>query len=86
MIFSPNHFSKWGGIIINIIIYAFITIFAYLITSKLFSDKPNAKTKALLIAFISSITLASLTSVIYIRMYALATLNVMIITYFHLII
>ena len=35
-------------------------------------------------AFLSSIILASLTNVIYIRMYALSTLNVLIITYLHL--
>ncbi len=84
MIFSPNHFSKWGGIIINIIIYAFITIFAYLILNKLYGNKPEHKVKAVMIAFISSITLASLTNVIYIRMYALAALNIMIITFLHM--
>ncbi len=84
MIFSPNHFSKWGGIVINIIIYAFITIFTYLILAKLFDDKPQYKKLAVLLAFASSITLASLTNVIYIRMYALAALNILIITYLHM--
>jgi len=84
MSFSPNHFSKWCGIIINIIIYAFITIFVYLISCKLLKDKSNYKANALVLAFISSITLASLTNVTYIRMYALATLNILIITYLHI--
>lgn len=85
MIFSPNHFSKWGGIIINIIIYAFITIFTYLIIVRLMkATSPCEKISALVLAFCSSITLASLTNVTYIRMYALATLNIMIITYLHM--
>ena len=78
---SPNHFSKWGGIAINIVIYAFITIFAYFISLKLMGGKEKDKTRAVLLAFVSSITLGALTSVIYIRMYALATLNIMMITY-----
>lgn len=84
MSFSLNHFSKWGGIILNIIIYAFITIFVYLILDKLLKGKSNYKIKSAILAFISSITLASLTNVTYIRMYALSTLNILIITYLHM--
>ena len=84
MIFSPNHFSKWGGIVINIIIYAFITIFDYLIIAKLMGDKPGNKTKAVALAFVASITLAALTNVTYIRMYALAALNIVMVTYLHM--
>ncbi|NLC88323.1 MAG: hypothetical protein GX682_06150 [Clostridiaceae bacterium] len=84
MSFSPNYFSKWTGIIINIIIFAFITIFMFLILNKLLEGKNNCEIKAIILAFISSITLASLTNVTYIRMYALATLNIIIITYLHI--
>lgn len=84
MSFTPNHFSKWSGIILNIIIYAFITIFVYLILNKLLEGKSNYKIKAVILAFISSVTLASLTNVTYIRMYALSTLNILIITYLHI--
>lgn len=78
--FNIGSYSKWPGIILNIIIFAFITIFMYLISKKLFEDDK----KALIISFISSITMASLTNVIYIRMYALSTLNILITTYLHL--
>lgn len=78
--FSINNFSKWSGIVINIIIYAFITIFMYLILNKMIKSKE----KAIILAFVSSITIASLTSVIYIRMYALSTLNILITTYLHM--
>ena len=77
--FSVNNFSKWSGIIINIIVYVFITIFLFLILKRLFKNE----TIALLVAAISSITMGALTSAIYIRMYALSTLNVLIILYLH---
>lgn len=82
--FSVNNYSKWPGIILNIIIYFFITIFMYLILQKLFEGKKYNKEKALILAFVSSITMASLTNVIYIRMYALSALNILITTYLHM--
>jgi len=82
--FSRNHFSKWSGIVINIILYIFITIFMYQIIQKLLKGETRKKEKASILAFISSITMASLTNVIYIRMYALATLNILITTLLHM--
>lgn len=82
--FNLNSYSVWPGIIINIIIYAIITVFTYLIMKKLFDGKNNANKKAFLITFLSSLTLATIASVLYIRMYALATLNIVIITYLHM--
>ena len=82
--FHKNSYSKWPGIIINMIIYAFVTIFMYLILNKILKDKYKYKEKSAIIAMISSLVLASITNVIYIRMYALSTLNVLITTYLHL--
>lgn len=82
--FSKNHYSKWPGIAVNIIIYMFITVFMYLILEKLLENKEKPKQKAMILAFISSLTMASLTNVIYIRMYALSTLNILITTYLHM--
>lgn len=82
--FSVNSFSKWSGIIINIIIYIFITVFTYLILQKLFERKKWCKEKSIIIALISSITVASLSTVIYIRMYALSALNILITSYLHI--
>ena len=82
--FHKNSYSKWPGIIINMIIYAFVTIFMYLILNKILKDKYKYKEKSAIIAMVSSLVLASITNVIYIRMYALSTLNVLIITYLHL--
>ena len=35
MNFTKGHFSKWSGIVLNIIIYVFITIFMYFILKEL---------------------------------------------------
>ena len=37
--FNIGSYSKWPGIILNIIIFAFITIFMYLISKKIFEDE-----------------------------------------------
>ena len=82
--FHKNSYSKWPGIIINMIIYAFVTIFVYLIIKKLLEGEEKYKEKSAILALVSSLTLASINNVIYIRMYALATLNIVITTYLHL--
>lgn len=82
--FNINQCSKWTGIILNIIIYAFITIFMYLIISKLLKGQNKYKEKSIILAFISSIMLSSITNVLFIRMYALSTLNIVITTYLHI--
>lgn len=84
MQFSLSHFSKWPGIILNIIIYVFVTIFLYFILKKLLKGIQNSSLKAIFVAFFSSITLASLTNVIYIRMYSLVTLFILITLFLHI--
>ena len=90
---THGRITKWGGIALNIVVYTFITVFAYLILQKLLpppADPANPAAAfhrdllALAIAFTSSLTLASLIDLAYIRMYALSALNVLAITYFHL--
>ena len=82
--FNINQYSKWTGIILNIIIYAFITIFMYLIISKLLKGQNKYKEKSIILAFISSIMLSSITNVLFIRMYTQSTLNIVITTYLHI--
>ncbi len=84
MTITQGHFSKWSGFGLNIIIYAFVTIFMYLILKKLLKNEKNAEVKSAVLAFVSSIVLASLSNVIYIRMYSLLTLEVLIITFLHI--
>lgn len=78
--FSVDSFSKWTGIILNIIIFIISSIFVYLISNKLFKNKIYS----LLVCAINGFTLISLESSIYIRMYELSNLNILIITYLHL--
>ena len=82
--FHVGSFSKWSGIILNIFIYVFITIFMYLIIKKLLVGTEKYKQKSAILALISSITLSSINNAIYIRMYAFSTLNILITTYLHL--
>ena len=82
--FHLDSYSKWPGIILNIIIYLFITIFMYLIIKEFLIEKNKSIEKSAILALVSSITLAAVTNAIYIRMYALSTLNIVITTYLHL--
>lgn len=82
--FSNNGYSKWPGIIVNILIFVFITILTYLILQKILSNEEKSKEKSIILTFATALTMASLTNVIYIRMYALSTLNIMLTTYLHM--
>lgn len=82
--FHLNHYSKWSGIIVNIILYVFITIFTYLIIKKLLYGTAKYKEKTAMLTLIANISLASINNAIYIRMYAFSTLNIIITTYLHL--
>ena len=82
--FHVGSFSKWSGIILNIFIYVFITIFMYLIIKKLLVGTEKYKQKSAILTLISSITLSSINNAIYIRMYAFSSLNILVTTYLHL--
>lgn len=82
--FTIGDFSKWPGIIVNIIIYIFITIFMYSILQEILREDTHSKEKSIILSFLSSITIASISNVIYIRMYSLATLNILITTFLHI--
>lgn len=81
---SNGQFSLWPGIILNIIIYIFVTVFMYLILRKLLKNDEATGIKAVILAFMSSIMLASISNVIYIRMYSLLTLEILIIIFLHI--
>ena len=82
--FHIGRYSKWSGVILNIIIYVLITIFIYLISKKILKEEEGYIEKSAILTLMSSLTLSSINNVIYIRMYALATLNILTTTYFHL--
>lgn len=78
--FTIDSFSMWTGIILNIIIFVFSTIFIYLIANRIFKNKIYG----LLLALINCFSYASLETTIFIRMYALNALNLLIILYLHI--
>ncbi len=84
MFWDGGHYSKWPGLIINIVLYLFITVFMYLIGKRLFRGQTHTEAKALIVAFLSAVTMSSLTNMLYIRMYTLSTLNIVLTTYLHL--
>ena len=51
---------------------------------KILSNEEKSKEKSIILTFATALTMASLTNVIYIRMYALSTLNIMLTTYLHM--
>ena len=81
--FAPDIYTHWHGVIINIICYAFITLLSYALLQRILKDENRAKEKSALFAFLGSLTMASLTNVLYIRMYALTALNILLIAYLH---
>ncbi len=81
--FGGENFSVWTGISLNIIIYAFITLFLYLLLKLLIGDRFRSEI-LVIIAFVASVTLSSLAAAVYVRMYALSTLNILMTAYFHM--
>lgn len=80
----PERFSKWPGIILNIIIMAGCTILLYLILIRLLAKEKWAEGKALVVALVAGLTVAGMSTAVYIRMYALLTLMVLLTLWLHL--
>lgn len=78
--FTIDSFSKWTGIGLNIFIFVISSIMIYLIANKIFKNKLYA----VLVVLINGFTLASIDTTIFIRMYALNALNLLIISYLHI--
>lgn len=78
--FHLNEFSKWPGIILNIIIFICSNILIYKILTKIVKNKKVA----LLMCLVSGLIISSLESVTYIRMYALNSLILLAIAYLHI--
>lgn len=78
--FNLNEFSKWPGIILNIIIVLLSNIFIY----KILKDVTQNKKISLIICLVVGLIISTMESVMYIRMYALNSLILLIIAYLHL--
>ena len=82
--FSVGEYSVWPGIAVNIIIYLFVTVLTYLVLLKLFRGHSYRKEKSMILTFMCSVSLSSVTAVVYMRMYALAALWVLLTAYLHI--
>lgn len=81
---TPGEFSKWTGITINIICFAINTVFLYLIVDKLLVKEKSRLVKAFVLTLAASVTIAAISTVMYIRMYAMLTMWVTITVCLHL--
>ena len=81
--FFKGKISFWPGLILNIVISLFTTVFVYLISQKLLNGIKFVKEKSAFVALITAITLSTLSNVLFIRMYCLTSLLVLITIYLH---
>lgn len=81
---TPGEFSKWTGIIINILAFAVNSVFLYLVALKLVRKEVGREVKAFALTLVAALSLASISTVMYIRMYAMLTMFVTITAWLHL--
>lgn len=79
--FSLDKFSKWPGIILNIIILTLSNILVYKILNIIMKNKKIS----LSICLVNGLVISSIESLTFIRMYALNSLILLFIAYIHLI-
>lgn len=77
--FSVDYFTKWTGIILNIIIFALSNVLVYKTSKLLFRNS----LMALFVCVINGAAIVAIDSCMYIRMYELTNLFVLALTYFH---
>ncbi|MCL2280477.1 hypothetical protein FWC31_01155 [Candidatus Saccharibacteria bacterium] len=77
---TVDGFSKWTGIGLNIVIFVFSAILIFAISRRLTKNDRLS----LMITLFVGLTAAALNSTIYIRMYELASFNILLISYFAL--
>lgn len=81
---TSGGFSILPGIFINALAYAFVTVFLYFIVRKLFEGEDHCCVKSIILTLISSLTLGTLSCVIFIGPYAIMTLEIVIFAYLHI--
>lgn len=84
----PGKFSQWIGIGLNIIIFALNTGLLYSVIKRLWQSEEKAeeratRAKTLLLTLVVATSVMAVSTVIYIRMYALLTLWITLTTYLH---
>lgn len=79
-----GQYSKWPGIILNILIAVGNTVLIFAILNKLLQKEKQSKIKALVMTAVAALTIATVSAVVYIRMYQLLTFWVLLTTWLHL--
>ncbi len=79
-IFNLNEFSIWPGTILNIIIFVISDIFLFLIAKEIF----KSDYMALFVCFITGMSIATIETVMYVRMYQLLILEILTLIYWHI--
>lgn len=76
--------SFWPGILLNILLQALVTVVFYAVLKRLFAAQSHRCEKAALTAFLSSVSLSTLSMVMFLRMYVLLSLVVLLTLLLHL--
>ncbi len=84
MEFNSEGFSKWSGLVLNIIFSLFLSVFVYLILKELLKNQVYHKEISALITFFTAIISSTLSNVMFIRMYVLVGLLIAVTVYLHL--
>ncbi len=82
---TPGEFSKWTGIIINIVAFAVNTVFLYLIALRLVRKETGKEIKAFVVTLVAALSIGAISTVMYIRMYALLVMFVTMTMWLHLV-
>lgn len=78
--FTINNFTKWTGLILNLIIFILASIVLYKMGNALFKNK----TYSILLVMLYGFSKFSLINTLYIRMYSLLELFILLSTYWHI--
>ncbi len=81
---TPGEFTKWSGIIINIVAFAVNTVFLYLIAERLLRKESHREVKTFVVTLVAALSMAAISTVMYIRMYAMLAMFVTITMWLHL--
>lgn len=76
---TPDSFNMWPAISLNILIFILSIIVLYLLAKEVF----KSRIFSLIVCFAFGFSIASTEGVIFIRMYLLAMLNILILSYLH---
>ena len=79
VLFSGGKFSKWAGMILNIVIMAGCTVVMYFVVRELLGRRKKANVRVFVFGLIlmAGLTVAGISTAVYIRMYGLLTLMVL---------